>query len=117
MAQGEVIGHVSAMEISRRGITRWRLFRWYDNSSTELTEVLSVIPTGIRRMELDTGKPGLQIELKIVATGRDAYEKAPEAPGRTVNLLFRRQGQRFFATEKTQTRLNEIGDLTRKVLE
>jgi hypothetical protein len=117
MAQGEIIGHVSAMEISRRGITRWRLFRWYDNSGTDSAEVLAVIPTSMHRMELEDGEPGLQIKLEIVETGRKAYEKAPEAPGKSVNLLFRRQGQRFFATEKTQARLEEIGKLTRRVLE
>ena len=117
VAQGEIIGHVSSMEISRRGISRWRLLRWYDNSDTDMPEVLSITPTGMHPVELDNGQPGLRIKLKVVEFERQAYQQATEMPGKSVNLIFRRQGQRFFATEKTQARLETIGMLTRKKLE
>jgi len=116
LAHGEVVGHVSVMEVSRRGITRWRLVRWYDNSGTDMPHVVSVTPRGMRRVEPEPGQAALQIKFEIVETDRETYEKAPEARGRVVNLLFRRQGQRLFATEKTRTRLQEIADLTRKML-
>ena len=117
MAQGEVIGHISAMEVSRRGITRWRMLRWYDNSGSDLPEILSVVPGGMRRMELDDGQPGLQIKVKILEASREAHDKGSAPVARSVSLLFRRKGQRFFATKKTQAHLQEIGALTRKMLE
>lgn len=117
MAQGEVIGHISAVEISRRGITRWRLLRWYDNSAADTLEVVSIVPTGMRRVEPDNGQPALQVNMKFVEATRDAYEKDPESPGKTINLVFRRQDQRFFATGETQAHLEAIGNLTRRILE
>ena len=117
MAQGEVIGHISAMEVSRRGITRWRLLRWYDNSGSDLPEILSLVPGGMRRMEFDDGQPGLQIKVKILEASREAFAKGHAPVAKSVSLLFRRKAQRFFATRKTQAHLQEIGALTRKMLE
>lgn len=116
-AQGEVIGYISAMEISRRGITRWRLLHWYDNMGTDMAEIVSVVPTGMRRVELDEGQPALQIMVKIVETTREAQEEGQTPPGKSVKLMFRRKGQRFFATAKTQQYLEQFGVLTRKMLE
>jgi hypothetical protein len=117
MAQGEVIGHISVMKISRRQITRWRLVRWYDNSGTESEQVMSVIPTAMRLLELDSGQPGLQISLKIVTATREAYEKQTQPSGTTINLLFERKGLRYFATDETKRQLSEISTLTRKMME
>ncbi len=117
IAQGEVIGHISAMEISRRRITRWRLLRWYDNSGTDMTEILSVIPTGIHRLQQDDRQPALEVKLKILEATREAYEKGSEPQVKAINLVFQRKRQRFFATTETQQKLAEINALTSKMLE
>ncbi len=117
MAQGEVVGHISVMEISQRGITRWRLLRWYDNSGTDIEEVVSIIPTGMHRVELAGGQLALEIALRVLETSREAYEKQAEPLGKSVNLVFLRKGQRFFAEPETQRRLEEISVLTRKMLQ
>lgn len=117
LAQGEIIGHISSMEISRRGITRWRLLRWYDNSSSDLPQIVSVLPVGMRRIEQEDGTLGLQIKLKFFETSREVYEKGTEPAAEQMSLFFKRKGQRFFAPKKTQEQLKEIGELTRKMLE
>ncbi len=117
LAQGEVIGHLSSMEISRRGISRWRLLRWYDNTAGDALQVISVVPTGMRRMELDDGQSGLQVKLKMFETSRELLEKGLKPAAKQVSLLFQQKGQRFFATKKTQGQLKVISALTRKVLE
>ena len=117
MAQGEVIGHISSMEISRRGITRWRLLRWYDNAGSDLPQIVSVVPSGMRRIELEDGQPGLQIKVKILETSREDFEKETAPAPESVSLIFQRKGQRFFATKKTQGHLQAISILTRKMLE
>lgn len=117
VAQGEIIGHISSMEISRRGITRWRLLRWYDNSGSDLPQVVSVAPAGIRRIEQEDGQSVLQIKLKIFEIPREDYEKGTEPAAKQIGFLFKRKGQRFFPTKKTQEHLEEISLLTRKMLE
>ncbi len=117
MAQGEVVGHISAMEISRRDIRRWRLLRWYDNRGTSMTEVVSVVPTRMRRVEMDDGQAGLQVQMNVLQTTRESYEEDGQPSGTPVTLEFKRKGQRFFATEQTQERLDRIGRLTRRMLE
>jgi hypothetical protein len=96
MAQGEIIGHISSMEISRRGITRWRLLCWYDNTSSDLSQVVSVLPSEMRRIEEEGGTPGLQLKLKIFESTREVYEKGSEPTAKQFSLLFKRKGQRFF---------------------
>ena len=110
------------MEVSRRGITRWRLARWCTGALVQQFGHRYAAcglrhPSGMRRMELEPGQAALQIKFEIVATERETYDKTPEAPGRVVNRLFRRQGQRLFATEKTRAQLQEIGDIKGKMLE
>jgi hypothetical protein len=117
MAQGEVIGHISVMDITKRGITRWRLLRWYDNSGSDTQQIVSVVPTGMRAVAVGSGSPELQIQMKILETTREVYEKEPEPSGKAVNLRFQRKGQRFFPTPKTLGYLAEISVLTRKMLE
>ena len=117
MAQGKLIGHVSAMNVSRRGISRWRLLRWYDNSRSDTPQILSVVPTGMSQVELDKGQPGLQINLKILESTRQDYEKSSKPVVKPVTLLFRRKGQRFFVTKDTQGQLEEISVLIRKMLD
>ncbi len=117
MAQGEAVGHISAMEISRRGINRWRLLRWYDNSGTSQEQVVSVVPTPMRRVEMKDGLAGLQIQVNVLETTRELYEAEPETAGNPVTLEFKRKGQRFFATKQTQEQVERIGRLTRKKLE
>ncbi len=117
MAQGEVIGHISVMEISKRGITRWRLLRWYDNSGSDMQQVVLVVPTGMRAVAAGDGTAQLQITIKILQTTRAVYEKDPEPSGKTVNLYFQRRGQRFFPTTQSRGYLAEIGVITRKMLE
>lgn len=95
VAQGEVIGHISVMEVSRRGISRWRLLCWYDNAGSDMSQIVSVVPTGMRRLELDDGLARLQVKLKIVEGNREAYEKGSVTPERAINLVFQRKGQRY----------------------
>jgi hypothetical protein len=116
MAQGEVIGHISLMEISRRGINRWRLLRWYDNSGSDMQEVLSVVPTDMRAQTTSSGGQLLQIHLNVLETTRERYDQSPEPQGETVTLEFRRTGQRFYPTRQTQGRLTRIGVLINKML-
>ncbi len=114
---GEVVGHVSALEISRRGVMRWRLLRWYDNSWTDMPEMVSVVPTEMRRVELSDGQWELQVKIRIVETIRESYENGSDPAGKTIDLEFSRKGQRFFATERTQEHLRKISRLTRQMLE
>ncbi len=115
ITQGEVIGHVSTMEVSQRGITRWRLLRWYDNTGSDQADVVSVSPTDMRRVTLEDGRPGLSIRLAILQTTRTAYEQSPDTVGKPQELLFLLEGARFFATPKTQVQLSRIGALTRRM--
>lgn len=116
-AQGEVIGHISSMEISRLGITRWRLLRWYDNSATDSPDVLSVIPLKMQNIKLDSGQPGVEITIKIVQMPREEHDKTQTPPGRIITLLFQRKGKRLFATPKTQTYLKDMSIMTREVFD
>ena len=115
MAQGEVIGHISMMEISRRGINRWRLLRWYDNSGSDMPEVVSATPVTMRAVA--GAKAELLIQVKILETTRKLFDKDPEPSGKIVNLYFQRKGPRFFPTQKTEGYLMKIGTMTRKMLE
>ena len=117
MAQGEVIGHISLMEISRRGINRWRLLRWYDNSGSDMQEVVSVVPTEMRAQTAKSGATLLQIRMSILEVTRERYDQAPEPQGKIITLEFQRTGQRFYPTRQTQASLGEIGVLTRKMLD
>ena len=118
MAQGEAIGHVSSMEVSKHEIDRWRLFRWYDNSGSESDRVVSIVPSGMHAVDLDgDGQPELQVGLEIWQGSRTAFDKQDRAAARTVELVFRRKGQRFFATDKTRELLGEINLLTHQELE
>jgi hypothetical protein len=117
MAQGEVIGHISLMEITRRGINRWRLLRWYDNSGSDMQEVVSVVPSDMRAQATKSGTQLLQIRLSMLDTTRERYEQPPEPKGKTITLEFQRTGQRFYPTRQTQVLLAEIGGLTRKMLD
>lgn len=117
ITQGEIVGFISAMEVTRRDITRWRLLRWYDNTGTEMARVVSIAPQLMERAKLDGGEVGLRIQLRLVDTDRAGYERASEPQGKTIDLLFQRQGQRFFATRETQSRLSAIGELSRALLD
>ena len=117
MAQGEVIGHISVMEITRRGINRWRLLRWYDNSGSDMQEVLSVVPVEMKAMKSASGTSLLQIRMSILETNRTRYDQTPEPQGKVLTLEFSRMGQRFFPTRQTLGHLTEIGSLTRKMLD
>ncbi len=114
MGQGEVIGHISAIEILNQAITRWRLFRWYDNSSTESSRVISVLPEEMNK----SGIPGkkqqtIDITVSIVDTPRPLYETSPGASRTKEKLRFIQEGERFIADEATRTLLGKISSLTR----
>jgi hypothetical protein len=116
MAQGEVIGHISLMEVTRRGLNRWRLVRWYDNSGSDMQEVLSVTPLDMRALN-ESRKTLLQIRMGVLETSRQRYEQPPEPAASPLELQFHRTGQRFFPTRQTQSRLAEIGRLIHKMLD
>lgn len=114
--QGEMIGHVSVMEISSRSITRWRLFRWYDNTSADSEQVISIVPEQISKLSLRNGKQdALKVTLKLIQTSRQAYEKNTDDKPALITLMFVREGQRFFADDDTRARLGEISTLTRNI--
>ena len=117
MAQGEVIGHISALEVSKRDITRWRLLRWYDNSAANTNMIVSVVPTEMRQVRFDNGQKALHITMAIVETSRDKVEKEPGSLAKTVTLTFLRKGQRLFASTESQQLLGEINLLTGKMLD
>ncbi|MCB1750166.1 MAG: hypothetical protein KDI74_00495 [Gammaproteobacteria bacterium] len=117
MAQGEVIGHISAMEISKREITRWRLLRWYDNSAAHTNEIISVIPTEMRQGRLADGRQGLYITMTVLETTRSSMEKASAPPEKAVTLKYQLKNRRLFATPETQQLLGEINLLTGKMLD
>ena len=117
MAQGEVIGHISLMEISRRGISRWRLLRWYDNSGSDMQEVVSMVPTHMQAQSENSGGQLLKIDMSILETTRERYDQSPEPQGKRITLEYRRTGQRFYPTGKTQRQLAQIGVLTRKMMD
>lgn len=117
MAQGEVIGHISAMEISRRDITRWRLLRWYDNAASNMSKIISVVPTEMREVQLKDGQKSLQITLTIAENNLDNKDKSPEETKKEVTLVYLRKSQRLFATPETQQLLGEINLLTGKMLD
>jgi hypothetical protein len=117
MAQGEVIGHISVMDVLRRGINRWRLLRWYDNTGSDMPHIVSVVPTGMRRLDLDDGQSGLQIKLEVQEAIRQGHDKVINTSRETISLIYRRKGRRFFATEKTQGHLERIGALVKKMLD
>ncbi|MCP5417534.1 MAG: hypothetical protein H6965_10625 [Chromatiaceae bacterium] len=116
MAQGEVIGHISTLDIGKRGINRWRLLRWYDNSAGNSTRILSVVPTRMHTILLENGEEMLHVSMRIAEIDSTAAEpqKLPES---LLNLDFRRKGQRLFATASTQRTLEEINLLTTKMLD
>ncbi|MCP5445686.1 MAG: hypothetical protein H6964_01660 [Chromatiaceae bacterium] len=117
MAQGEVIGHISAMEISRRDITRWRLLRWYDNSASDMARMISVVPTDMRQVQLKDGEQSLQITLAIAENSADSKVKSPKTTEKNVTLVYLRKSQRLFATPETQQLLGEINLLTGQMLD
>ena len=117
MAQGEVFGHISAMEISKRGITRWRLLRWYDNSTGNMADIVSVVPTRMKAVQLDSGPQQLRITVKITGAVQKNPENSPVPPEKSINLKFQRKGQRLFATPDTQRLLGETNLLTGKMLD
>ena len=117
MAQGEVIGHISAMDITRRGIVRWRLLRWYDDSASQQPGAVSVTPVSLRKLVFDGGQSGLQIQLRVSQSTGEPGGAGRSATHKTVELLFRRQVQRFFATLDSQRRLEELAGITGKAVE
>lgn len=108
MAQGEVLGHLSVMEISREGVRRQPLFRWYDNRGTGAVKPTYVIPEQMERVLARGKRPEtLKIGLRI---------KGPAFPQEiTESLAFERKGLRFVADQKTQGALNRMAPLTRAV--
>ena len=99
------------------GINRWRLLRWYDNTGSDVSQIVSVVPTGMHRLDLDDGQPGLQIKLKVLEANRQGLDKMLNSSSETFNLIYRRKGRRFFATAKTQGHLERIGALVKKMLD
>lgn len=117
MAQGEVIGHISVMEITRRDITRWRLLRWYDNSTAYMKSIVAVVPVAMRQLPSEEGQK-LEITMTIMETTREAKEIHEAAPSvKTVRLEFQRKGHRLFATPESQQIIGEINQLTGKMLD
>jgi len=117
MFQGEVIGHISVMEISSREITRWRLLRWYDNSTTYSKTIVAVVPVAMRQLSSEPGQK-LEITLTIMETTREAKENNKEAPSvKTVRLEFERKDQSLFATPESQQIIGEINQLIGNMLD
>jgi hypothetical protein len=113
MGQGEVTGHVSIMEVTGRDITRWRLFRWYDNTATDDEEIVSVVPQWMRKRQAHDGEPeALQVELDLLRSSRGEFERRSAPEPKRMSLVFLRKGQRFFADEVTRSRLGELSEFT-----
>ena len=119
MAQGEVLGHVSVIETTRNGFTRWRLFRWYNNVATEADKVVSVVPENIRFVSDDGGRGvALRVNVRVVQAGRNVYERrGDDLKGELLRLSFQRQGERFFANEKTRDALVGTSVLIRNFID
>lgn len=116
-AQGESVGHISMMDMDRRGISRWRLFRWFDNSGSIQSDIVSITPHSMTRVTLNNGQPALRIEMRKLIISREAFDKEPEPTGQPVTLDFQLRGRRFFATEATQRVIEELSVLIRRMLE
>jgi hypothetical protein len=112
MGQGVINGHVSAMDVGPRDITRWRLLRWYDNTGSDMSKLVAVTPVGVRRTTPDNGQSGLRIDMKVLQTTRRRYEDNDRPQARIVTLQFLRRGRRYYADRRTQGVLEWLGRLT-----
>ena len=114
-----MLGHVSVIEMTQKGFTRWRLLRWYDNAATETGKVVSVVPENIRFVSDGTGRGvALRVNVRVVQSGRKEYEKqGGDLKGELLRLLFQRQGERFFADETTREALAGTSALIREFLD
>ena len=117
MAQGEIVGHLSEMQVSRKDITRWRLVRWYDNSGGESDRVLRIVPTRARAVDLGGGRQELRLELSFSDLPRRAFEGAAAPPAQTIGLRFERAGDRLFPDPASLSELSRLEDLMARYLD
>lgn len=96
LAQGEIVGGISLIQVSSDDITRWRLLRWYDNSGAESQEIMRIVPVAAKVIEDRKAGTILQLDMELTETTRAHYETSPDKVDERVTLRFERAGNRLF---------------------
>ena len=116
--QGDVIGHVSAIEVSSRAVTRWRLFRWYDNTASDAKQPISFAPEKMyKSFSPESDNETLVVELNKIKAPEEYINLRKKYKSNKIKLNFIRDGQRFFSDEETQDVLGSFNYLTREILD
>ena len=118
LGQGNVIGHVSAIEVTSRAVTRWRLFRWYDNTASDYNQPISFVPEKMYKTFSEDGEDELLVvELSDVEVPKEYINIRKKYKSNKIKLNFIRDGQRFFSDDETQDALGNFNYLTRDMMD
>jgi len=112
IAQGEVFGQVSLVEVSDKEISRKRLFRWYDNRAAGGPRVVHAVPEKIEVISPPKKEPArVQVTLRTREISRAALDKGEPGAEKVESLLFEQKGKQLAADKKTQQILARIDAL------